>query len=281
MQEFVSRISPKPVGGLEVNNQSDIWSWRVPMATDSVDVLERIASQLFTTSHEKHFNEEEIQVVSYPNKLFADMKSEPLPDASVPNMDVVINAPVSGGISLMPSSLSQVDTFVFQQLPEEFLAKFKYLLDTPNEQLWPWVSKFVKCHEYPQWKPQPLSTVVPGLPEDGHNDVFRCCYICTIVYLWEARLRGFLPLVLLYQHVASHGRRISNSCGAHSILGSHLYSLLGMAIEILVHLLGLSITIACIVLSSSLTSPFACALGLCFTRVGQPSMLGLSHKRLS
>ncbi|PHT97882.1 hypothetical protein BC332_33190 [Capsicum chinense] len=87
---------------------------KVPMATDSVDVLERIASHLFTTSHEQQFNEEEIQVVSYPNKLFADMKSEPLFDTSVPNMDVVINAPISGGISLMPSSLSQVDTSIFQ-----------------------------------------------------------------------------------------------------------------------------------------------------------------------
>ncbi|PHT61894.1 hypothetical protein T459_34257 [Capsicum annuum] len=139
---------------------------QVPMATGSVDVLERIASQLFTTSHEQQFNEEEIQVVSYPNKLFADMKSEPLSDASVPNMDVVINAPISGGISLMPPSLSQVDTSIFQQLPEEFLAKLKYellcnskiaiiqlgfciltltelqckLLDTPNEQLCPRVS---------------------------------------------------------------------------------------------------------------------------------------------
>ncbi|PHU04353.1 hypothetical protein BC332_25175 [Capsicum chinense] len=109
----------------------------------------------------KQFNEEKIQVISYPNKLFADMKSEPLSDASVLNMDVVINALVSRGISLMPSSLSQVDTSVFQQLPEEFLAKLKYellciskiaiiqlgfciltltelrcrLLDTPNEQL--------------------------------------------------------------------------------------------------------------------------------------------------
>ncbi|PHT87078.1 hypothetical protein T459_09184 [Capsicum annuum] len=81
-------------------------TWRktskVPMAIDSVDVLERIASQLLTTSHEQQFNEEEIQAVPYPNKLFADMKSEPLSNASVPNMDVVINAPVSGGISLMP-----------------------------------------------------------------------------------------------------------------------------------------------------------------------------------
>ncbi|PHU23726.1 hypothetical protein BC332_08833 [Capsicum chinense] len=130
---------------------------------------ESLYSSLLLHAWEQQFNEEEIQVVSYPNKLFADMKSELLSDASVPNMDVVINAPVSGGISLMPSSLSQVDTPIFQQLPEEFLAKLKYellyntkiaiiqlgfciltltelrcrLLDTPNEQLWPGVSKLV------------------------------------------------------------------------------------------------------------------------------------------
>ncbi|KAF3683785.1 hypothetical protein FXO38_00592 [Capsicum annuum] len=124
---------------------------------------ESLHSSLLLHTWEQQFNEEEIQVVSYPNKPFPDMKSEPLSDASVPNMDMVINAPVSGGISLMPSSLSQVDISIFQQLPEEFLAKLKYellcnskiaiiqlgfciltltelrcrLLDTPNEQLWP------------------------------------------------------------------------------------------------------------------------------------------------
>ncbi|KAF3646861.1 hypothetical protein FXO37_20235 [Capsicum annuum] len=148
---------------ISLEMDSSLSAANVSMATDNIDVLERIASQLFTTSHEQQFNEEEIQVVSYPNKPFPDMKSEPLSDASVPNMDMVINAPVSGGISLMPSSLSQVDTSIFQQLPEEFLAKLKYellcnskiaiiqlgfciltltelrcrLLDTPNEQLWP------------------------------------------------------------------------------------------------------------------------------------------------
>ncbi|PHT73415.1 hypothetical protein T459_24200 [Capsicum annuum] len=126
---------------------------------------ESLHSSLLLHTWEQQFNEEEIQVVSYPNKPFPDMKSEPLSDASVPNMDMVINAPVSGGISLMPSSLSQVDISIFQQLPEEFLAKLKYellcnskiaiiqlgfciltltelrcrLLDTPNEQLWPGV----------------------------------------------------------------------------------------------------------------------------------------------
>ncbi|KAF3645367.1 hypothetical protein FXO37_21026 [Capsicum annuum] len=99
----------KSLKGMMPTDQQ-VYLLQVPMATNNIDVFERIASQLFTTSH---FNEEEIQVVSYPNKLFADMKSEPLSDASVPNMDTVINASVSGGISLMPSSLSQVDTSVF------------------------------------------------------------------------------------------------------------------------------------------------------------------------
>lgn len=84
--------------------------------------------EAFAVGEEQQYNEEEIQVVSYPNKLFADMKSEPVSDASVPNMDLVINAPVSGGISLMPSSLSQVDTSVFQELPEELRTDILELL---------------------------------------------------------------------------------------------------------------------------------------------------------
>ncbi|PHT94116.1 hypothetical protein T459_01998 [Capsicum annuum] len=117
----------KSLKGIMPTDQQ-VYLLQVQMAIDSVDVLERIASQLFTTLHEQQFNEEEIQVVSYPNKRFADMKSEPLSDASVLNMDVVINGPISGGISLMPSSLSQVYISVFQQSPEEFQVKLKYEL---------------------------------------------------------------------------------------------------------------------------------------------------------
>ncbi|PHU02227.1 hypothetical protein BC332_27478 [Capsicum chinense] len=76
-------------------------------------------------------------------------------------------------------------------------------------------------------------------------------------------------------------QRISNSSGAPLIRGSHPYALLGMTTDMFVPCLGLSIAIACTVLSSSLTSPHACALGLCFARVGQPSILGLCLKRLS
>ncbi|KAK6160879.1 hypothetical protein DH2020_004260 [Rehmannia glutinosa] len=43
------------------------------------------------------------------------------------------------------------------------------LLGTPNEEIWPGVSKLVNWHEYPQWSPKPLSTAVPGLDEDGLN----------------------------------------------------------------------------------------------------------------
>ncbi|CAH9087054.1 unnamed protein product [Cuscuta europaea] len=43
------------------------------------------------------------------------------------------------------------------------------LLGTPNEEVWPGVSKLVNWHEYPQWKPQPLSSAVPNLDEDGLN----------------------------------------------------------------------------------------------------------------
>ncbi|KAJ8530037.1 hypothetical protein K7X08_036872 [Anisodus acutangulus] len=81
----------------------------------------------FAAREEQQYNEEDIQVVSYPNKLFADMTSEPVSDASVPNLDLVINAPVPGGISLMPASLSQVDTSV-QELPEELRADILELL---------------------------------------------------------------------------------------------------------------------------------------------------------
>ncbi|XP_027127464.1 cell division control protein 2 homolog D-like [Coffea arabica] len=43
------------------------------------------------------------------------------------------------------------------------------LLGTPNEQMWPGVSKLPNWHEYPQWSPQPLSSAVPNLDEKGLN----------------------------------------------------------------------------------------------------------------
>jgi len=41
------------------------------------------------------------------------------------------------------------------------------LLGTPNEEVWPGVSKLMNWHEYPQWSPQNLSTSVPNLDKDG------------------------------------------------------------------------------------------------------------------
>ncbi|KAL3734450.1 hypothetical protein ACJRO7_023755 [Eucalyptus globulus] len=41
------------------------------------------------------------------------------------------------------------------------------LLGTPNEKMWPGVSSLMNWHEYPQWKPQSLSTAVPNLDKDG------------------------------------------------------------------------------------------------------------------
>lgn len=35
--------------------------------------------------------------------------------------------------------------------------------------MWPGVSKLMNWHEYPQWRPQSLSTAVPNLDKDGLN----------------------------------------------------------------------------------------------------------------
>jgi hypothetical protein len=43
------------------------------------------------------------------------------------------------------------------------------LLGTPDEQVWPGVGKLPNWHEYPQWKPSKLSTLVPGLNDDGYD----------------------------------------------------------------------------------------------------------------
>ncbi|MQL70938.1 hypothetical protein Taro_003232 [Colocasia esculenta] len=41
------------------------------------------------------------------------------------------------------------------------------LLGTPNEEVWPGVSKLANWHEYPQWSPKSLSAVVPNLETSG------------------------------------------------------------------------------------------------------------------
>lgn len=41
------------------------------------------------------------------------------------------------------------------------------LLGTPSEEVWPGVNQLPNWHEYPQWNPQNISSVVPGLEADG------------------------------------------------------------------------------------------------------------------
>ncbi|XP_057721357.1 cell division control protein 2 homolog D-like [Arachis stenosperma] len=41
------------------------------------------------------------------------------------------------------------------------------LLGTPNEEVWPGVSKLMNWHEYPQWSPQELYMAVPTLDDQG------------------------------------------------------------------------------------------------------------------
>ncbi|KAL5222417.1 hypothetical protein ABZP36_027130 [Zizania latifolia] len=49
---------------------------------------------------------------------------------------------------------------------QQLLHIFK-LLGTPNEQVWPGVSKLPNWHEYPQWNPSKVADVVRGLDTDG------------------------------------------------------------------------------------------------------------------
>lgn len=55
--------------------------------------------------------------------------------------------------------LSEIDTV--------FSTCYRRLLGTPNEEVWPGVSKLRDWHDYPQWKPQPLARVVPDLDVRG------------------------------------------------------------------------------------------------------------------
>ncbi|GBG60961.1 hypothetical protein CBR_g18560 [Chara braunii] len=49
---------------------------------------------------------------------------------------------------------------------QQLLHIFK-LLGTPNEEVWPGVSKLRDWHEFPQWQPQNIARVVPQLDEKG------------------------------------------------------------------------------------------------------------------
>lgn len=59
---------------------------------------------------------------------------------------------------------------------QQLLHIFK-LLGTPNEQVWPGVSKLPNWHEYPQWNPSKVSDLVHGLDADAVlNDVNKELY---------------------------------------------------------------------------------------------------------
>lgn len=64
------------------------------------------------------------------------------------------------------------------------------LLGTPNEQVWPGVSKLPNWHEYPQWNPSKVSDLVHGLDADA-LDLLE---VCTMLLLLVALLDYFLLL---------------------------------------------------------------------------------------
>lgn len=49
---------------------------------------------------------------------------------------------------------------------QQLLHIFK-ALGTPNEDVWPGVTKFRDWHEFPNWKAQPLESIVPNLEPAG------------------------------------------------------------------------------------------------------------------
>lgn len=53
------------------------------------------------------------------------------------------------------------------------------LLGTPNEEMWPGVSRLKNWHEYPQWKPQQLSSAVSHLDENG-LDLLNVSSLCIL-----------------------------------------------------------------------------------------------------
>lgn len=75
------------------------------------------------------------------------------------------------------------DTFYFHVLSYR-------LLGTPNEEVWPGVSKLMNWHEYPQWNPQKLSSAVPNLDENG-LDLLLVSLILLLV-CWEMASIAFV-----------------------------------------------------------------------------------------
>lgn len=88
------------------------------------------------------------------------------------------------------------------------------LLGTPNEQVWPGVSKLMNWHEYPQWSPQNLSTSVPNLDKDGLDllavswllIIWRCLHL-KCLFLWWLTLAWHVFLQQMLQYEPS--KRIS------------------------------------------------------------------------
>ena len=56
---------------------------------------------------------------------------------------------------------------------QQLLHIFK-VLGTPDESVWPGVSKLKDWHEFPQWKPQDLRTFFPTLEPEGLDLLRRC-----------------------------------------------------------------------------------------------------------
>lgn len=67
-----------------------------------------------------------------------------------------------------------------------FVSFMRRLLGTPNEAMWPGVSKLMNWHEYPQWSPQSLSKAVPNLDKDG---VDLLAVSCAIIFMWDRDFR--------------------------------------------------------------------------------------------
>ncbi|KAG7037976.1 Cyclin-dependent kinase B2-2 [Cucurbita argyrosperma subsp. argyrosperma] len=68
------------------------------------------------------------------------------------------------GIFLSPELATKQALFPGDSELQQLLHIFR-LLGTPNEKVWPGVSKLMNWHEYPQWNPQSLSTAVPNLDD--------------------------------------------------------------------------------------------------------------------
>ncbi|XP_031129338.1 DNA repair protein REV1 isoform X1 [Ipomoea triloba] len=86
-------------------------------------------SEKVLASYEVHpYNKEEVQSVSFSNKLTVDEKTGPVSVSGVEKSNMIINASAAADTCIMPSSLSQVDTSVLQQLPEELKTDILELL---------------------------------------------------------------------------------------------------------------------------------------------------------